>query len=137
MKGPMPLEDLPDYLRSLKNSGSLGDGTVVDMGTIVSPRRNWLLTVSYLSAAFLIVSAAALTTYNTLSAQNATVVLYANNIDKDAISKIMSDAGGRIVSVEQKNDSTYKVKFSTKKSLSSLIDWLRKNKDIKKVELEN
>jgi len=133
----MPLEDLPDYLRSLKNSGSLGDGTVVDMGTIVSPRRNWLLTVSYLSAAFLIVSAAALTTYNTLSAQNATVVLYANNIDKDAISKIMSDAGGRIVSVEQKNDSTYKVKFSTKKSLSSLIDWLRKNKDIKKVELEN
>jgi len=137
MKGPMPLEDLPEYLKSLQRNGSLGDGMVVDMGTIVSPRKSWLKAASYLSVAILFVGISGLMTYNKLSTQNVTVVLHANNSDPDTVSKIVTDGGDHVVSVEQKSDSTYEVKLSTRKSLASLIDLLLKNKDVRKVELED
>jgi hypothetical protein len=135
MKNPMPIEDLPEYLRSTKGRIT-DDAPVVDMGRIVSP-RNWFKTISLSVAACLLVALSGLMGYNVLSTKNVTVFVDANNSSPTSISKIISDGGGQVVSVKQYGESTYEVKISTRKNLSSFIDWLRKNKDISNVELEN
>jgi hypothetical protein len=135
MKNPMPIEDLPEYLRYTKGRIT-DDAPVVDMGRIVSP-RNWFKTISLSVAACLLVALSGLIGYNVLSTKNVTVFVDANNSNPTSISKIISDGGGQVVSVKQYGESTYEVKMSTRKNLSSFIDWLRKNKDISNVELEN
>lgn len=133
MKDPMPIKDLPGYLKSLRGRIA-DDAPVVDMGRIVSP-RNWFKTISFAAAVCLLVVLGGLTGYNVLSTKSVTVFVKADNASPRSISKIISDGGGQVVSVKQYGESSYEIEISTRKNLSSFIEWLRKNKEINNVEL--
>ncbi len=51
------------------------------------------------------------------------------------IPQIVNDSGAEVISVNQKNDSVYEVKVSTKKSKKYLLEFLNKNKNVKNVEI--
>jgi hypothetical protein len=63
-----------------------------------------------------------------------TVVIAANDVNSDFITGIVSVGGGKVMSVKQNGD-TYEVKLSLRRNVNSFLDWLRKNKDVKGVEL--
>ena len=72
-----------------------------------------------------------------MSNQKITVVLDMNKINDPNITipQIINDSGAELIAVNQKNDSVYEVKLSTKKSKKSLLEWLNKNKNVKNVEI--
>jgi hypothetical protein len=70
-----------------------------------------------------------------MSPKEVTVVIAANDTTPDFIANIVSVGGGKVVSVTQTEDDTYEVKMSLRKNVNSFLDWLRKNKDVKRVEL--
>jgi hypothetical protein len=71
-----------------------------------------------------------------MSNQKITVVLDMNktNDPNITIPQIVNDSGAKVISVNQKNDSVYEVKISTKKSKKYLLEFLNKNKNVKKAE---
>ena len=130
---PMSLKDLPEYLKSIKAKGDVGDVPVVDMGQIVVPQRSYL---KWSLAAMLMFVAlgGGVATYNSMSTNQLTVIM---DVDNGAnLSQIVSDSGGEAISVTQKEDSTYEVKVNTRKSRSAFLEWLRNNRNVKKAELE-
>ena len=134
-KDPMPLRDLPQYLESLKENNSFGDGPVVDMGQIISEEPYWYKRFAYAAAACLLIGAGFFT-YSSIPNRNITIVIEANNASPQAIADIVSDGGGQIISVKQNEDSTYEVKLFALKNINSFIERLRKNKTLKDVQLE-
>lgn len=134
MNDNLPLENLPEYLKNHRN-GDPNGSPVIGMGQIVVPRTHWVQNIAFFAAAFLIISVASVTTYNTILTRNFTVVLDTNNASPELISSLVKDNGGQIVSVKQNGDSTYEVKLTTRKNINALLDLLRKNKDVKRVEL--
>jgi hypothetical protein len=132
----MSLENLPGYLKSLKEKGSTGNAPVVDVGQISSPKRpyvRWL-------AAFVMLMALGVggaITYDVMS-RPVTVVV---DIDKGVspsqlFSQIASESEGQILAVKQTEESTYEIKVAPK-NRHSFLEWLRKNKSIKKAELQD
>jgi len=127
-QNPMSLENLPQYVKNLQETGDTGGSCVVEMGQIVVEKkpRTWL--------AILICIIISLSTI--MSKQQLTFVV---DMDKEtnpfqSIPKIISDIGGEVVDVKQNNDSTYEIKISTRKSKSSFLERLRKNKNINKAD---
>lgn len=135
---PMPLEDLPQYLKSIKENGDSESSPVVGMGQIVVKKRIWpKITLAILAC--VVLSLGSLMTYNTMVMKNHTIVMGINQTDNpsQAITKIVSDSGGQVIGFKQNEDLTYEVKVSTRKSKQSFLEWLRKNKDVKNVNLGN
>lgn len=130
-KNPMPLDELPEYLKSKKSNGS---SPVVDMGTIVTERSH---TKQFIFAAlmFFALGAGGMITYDLMSTKQLTVVLDTDS-GAGAIEQIVADSGGQVLSVTQTEDSVYEVEVITRKSRHSFLEWLRKSKDVKKAELE-
>jgi hypothetical protein len=126
---PMPLKDLPGYIRSAREEGQGDYVPVVEMGQIITPRtNNWAKTIGYAAAACLLLMAGGL--YATTSS----IIVSIDN--PQAIANIVADNGGKVFSVKQEENGTYKVRVFSLKIMSSLIEELRKNKDLKKVEAE-
>lgn len=137
MKKIMSLKNLPQYLDSLRKGGNSDDAIVVDMGRIIQPSPLSLFKKFASIAIFcLFLGSSAIVTYNLLSTENVTIVLDTNNITPQNVSKIISDVGGRVISVKQNENLTYKVEVDKLKNVKSFLEILRKNKDINKVDLE-
>jgi len=130
---PMSLENLPQYVKNLQETGDTGGSCVVEMGQIVVEKkpRTWLAILICI-----IISLSTITTYSLMSKQQLTVVVDMDNETNpfQSIPKIISDIGGEVVDVKQNNDSTYEIKISTRKSKSSFLERLRKNKNINKAD---
>ena len=128
---PLPLEKLPEYIKTHRNISS-----VVDMGKIVVIRNNWPKVIVYASAVCMLLGVVS-ATFITMSPKDITVVIAAKNSSPDFIANIVSVGGGKVVSVKQTKDDTYEVKLVLRKNVNSFLDFLRKNKDFKRVELGN
>lgn len=128
--GPMPLGDLPEYMRSVREGGNLDYGPVVDVGRIVddSPPR-WMGVAVY-STALCLLLGIGLVGYSSTG----TIVIDAERLDSDSVSEIVKEGGGRVFSVKKNEDGTHEVRVLTFKRMSSFLEQLRKNKDIKKAE---
>lgn len=135
---PTSLENLPEYLKSVRKNGNTGS-LLVNTGQIVEPKRSsWIKTMAF-AASIVFLSAGTFFAYDSMSTKEYTVLV---DMDKDAnslksIAKIVSDNGGQILSVQQKEDTVYEVKVETRNSRRSFLDWFRKNRDVKKAEMEN
>lgn len=133
MNDPLPLQDLPEYLKTHRNGDPSGS-PVIGMGQIVAPRSNWLRNLS-LAAACVLLGLSGIATYNLVTPKEVTVVIAANDVNSDFITGIVSVGGGKVMSVTQTESDTYEVKLSLRRNVNSFLDWLRKNKDVKRVEL--
>lgn len=122
----MNLKDLPGYIRSIR-AGGVEESPVVNMGQIVS-RPNWTKRFAF-AVAFCLLG---LIVYSSIPS-NITVVVDAPGVD---ISRVIEDGGGRIISVSRNDDSTYSIRLATRKNVKAFLDLLRKNKDVRNVELE-
>jgi len=138
-KKPMSLEDLPTHLKSAREHGETGSAPVVNMGQIVtsSPNRSFAKWARGIGVAMLMVMAlgVSVTTYNVMSPNQITVVVDVD--DEASISQIVSDSGGQIIAVKQLDSSTYEVEVKTRKSKKSFLEWLLKDKKVKKAKLED
>lgn len=142
-QNPMSLENLPAYLKSLKEKGSTGD-CLVDMGRIEEPKKmpkKWLWTqrILFTLAICMIAGTTGLITYDLASRQELTVVVNLNNDANpaQAIPEMVADSGGTVLAVKQHDStSSYEVKVSTRKSRKALLEWLNKNKNVKEVKFK-
>lgn len=130
---PISLENLPEYLKSLKD-GNAGSSPVVDMGQIVTPKRSFLPQILATLLVFVVLGVSSVATYNVMSTKELTVVVDVAN--PQTIPQIVADSGGEVLAVKQMEGSTYEVKVSTRKSGHKFLEWLRKNRDVKKASLE-
>ena len=134
MNDNLPLENLPEYLKNHRN-GDPNGSPVIGMGQIVAPKTNWLRNLSLATAACVVLGLGGIATYNLLAFKEVTVVIAANDANPDFIAGIVSVGGGKVMSVTQTESDTYEVKLSLRRNVNSFLDWLRKNKDVKRVEL--
>lgn len=133
-KKPMDLKNLPKYLNSVKDDEGSGS-PVVGMGQIVTEEPvRWFRNSGIAMLLIVVLTIGGATVYNLNSSQQFTYIVDFDS--SQSIPKIVTDSGGEIVSVEQNEDSTYKVKVSTRKSKFSFLEWLRNNRSVKKAELE-
>jgi hypothetical protein len=138
---PMPLNKLPEYLKSLQEHENPQSSCVIDMGRIVDATQdvNWTQRIVFSLTVLLVFAFSSFTIYNFFDTEQMTVVM---NLTKDSdpfetIPKIISDSGGKILSVKQQKDSSYEVKLSTRKSKSLLLQWLRKNSEVETAEIKS
>lgn len=137
-KNPMSLEDLPEYLKNARQHGE-GGSPVVNTGQIVSTNTSsgsWFQTMALAFLMVITVSLGSFITYNAMSTKNIIINIDVANGNAEKISKIVTDGGGEVLSMEQKDEDTFEVKVATRKSRRSFLDWLRGNKDVQKAELE-
>lgn len=134
MNDPLPLQDLPEYLKNHRN-GDPNGSPVIGMGQITKPRSNLFRNLSLATAACVVLGLSGIATYNLMSPKEVTVVIAANDANPDFIAGIVSVGGGKVMSVTQTESDTYEVKLSLRRNVNSFLDWLRKNKDVKRVEL--
>lgn len=135
MNKPMPLEDLPEYLKSARE-GNTGSAPVVGMGRIVEPpqKSNWLQHSLVALLLFCAVGMGGMVAYNVMSPDQFTVIVDMN--DPTSIQRIVSDSGGEIIAVKQNDEDTYEVQVSTRKSRRSFLDWIRGKRDVKRATLD-
>jgi hypothetical protein len=131
MKNPISLDKLPDYLKNI--NGNTDDSLVVDMGRIVNNKTNWYKRVGYSALSACLVLTIGFFINNITSSRNVTISMD-SNYNLQTVSKIISDNGGKIVSIKQNEDDTYQIEFTTRKNSKLFIEWLRK--EIKKTELK-
>jgi len=134
MNDNLPLQDLPEYLKNHRN-GDPNGSPVIGMGQITKPRSNLLRNLSLATAACVVLGLGGIATYNLVVPKEVTVVIAANDVNSDFITGIVSVGGGKVMSVTQTESDTYEVKLSLRRNVNSFLDWLRKNKDVKRVEL--
>lgn len=133
----MSLEDLPEYLKNARQHGETGS-PIVNTGQIVTTNTSSVSWIHMMALGFLmlITIGTGIITYNSMSTRNIIINIDIDNGNVDKISKIVSDGGGEVLSVDQKDDDTFEVKVKTRKSRKSFLDFLRGNEDVKKAELE-
>jgi len=129
---PMPLKDLPEYLRQARENGDTSS-PLVGMGQIIVPEEPsfWSginKTALALLASFVL--CIGLVTYDTMSKESLTVIVDVAN-PSQVVPQAVSDSGGTITAVRQINDSTYEVKISTRKDKKSFLEELRRRMNIK------
>lgn len=127
---PMPLSDLPEYVRASREVGQ-SDSPVVQMGNIVVNTTGWSRIFAYSAAACLFLVAGGMLTYAVGSPKSITIATAA---DVETLTDIVEEGGVRVISVKKGDDDTYEVKVLTFRSLGSLLDRLRRNKEFDKVD---
>jgi hypothetical protein len=129
---PVSLDKLPEYLKNHRNGQE--NSPVVGMGQIVAPRRKWPQRVIFAAATCMLlgVVGAGIISW---SPKDVTVVIAATDANPDSIANMVSVGGGKVVSVTQTENDTYEVKMSLRRNVNSFLEWLRKNKDVKRAEL--
>jgi len=127
MKDPMPLSQLPDYMKSARENGQ-EDIPVVDMGRIVSSREPKKLSFTYVTIACLFLSLGLAYVVN--STREITIV---SNASLSEVSEIVSQEGGRVISAKE-DSGKYKVRILSISGFGSLLGKLRENKSFDSVE---
>lgn len=136
-KNQIDIKDLPDFIRNSKQNGSEFGSPVVSTGQIiVDPPSYWIAKMSIVVTMTVVLFVGGMMVYQNASMQDMTVVVDVNAGDKDTITKLMSDSGAKVISVQQKEDKVYEVKLSTHKSKKTLLNILLKDKNVKNAELE-
>jgi predicted alternative tryptophan synthase beta-subunit len=140
MQKPMDLKNLPGYLKSVRENGNTDESPLVNMGQIINVDSEtgfmrWSKKIA-LAASICMILAIGIMTHNSMSTKQYTVIVGMNQGADvyQTIPQIVSENGGEIISVKQRNDSTYEVKVATNKSRSSFLEWFRKNRDIQSVK---
>lgn len=137
-QNPMSLEDLPSYLKSLKEKGETGD-CFVDMGKLESKSigfSNWTKKIIVFMAVCLFFGTSGMIGYNLNSTNQITVVVDLNEKKNsiESILEMVANSGGEIVDLKQNEDFTYEVKISTRKSKRSFLERLLKNENVKEAK---
>ena len=123
-KDPMPLDKLPEYLKTHKNSGS---APVVRMGVIVPEKKsNWFLHTS----AFLLLFSMGIMTYNFIQMPHEIIVVVDYNKDINSLQSIIKDSDAELLRVIEKEGNIYQLSVTTRKSKKEFLESL-KNKNIK------
>jgi hypothetical protein len=144
-KKPMPLKNLPQYLKSIKETGDTGSAPVVSMGQICETpvaKRSfiyWSQQAIFSMMMLIIISLGSFMTYNMydmVSVKQFTVIMDVENGSSQSITKIVSDIGGEVITVKQNADSSYEVKVKTRKNKKTFLDWLLSKEGVKKAHLE-
>lgn len=134
---PLSLKDLPQYLKSLKEKNQTDEDLVVDMGKIVNDRPSLGIFKKFsLITVCLFLGTSIAITYNMVLNEKVTIVLNSDNRDMDEISKMVSENGAQVFSIEKNKNNDYEIKLKVRKNLKNFLENLRKNKNVKKVELE-
>jgi len=125
---PMPLSELPGYMRHARENGQGDESPVVEMGRIVDdgPRRVWFRPLALAAACLLLAGGV----YAASSTEEITIVSGAGIRE---VSEIVSGEGGRVISVRKEGDGAYRVRVMNFGGLKSLVERLRENKDVKRV----
>lgn len=127
---PMPLSDLPDYMRSVRENGQSDYAPVVQMGRIVANKPSVLnRALFYSGAACLLFALGGL--YVASETKEMTIV--AEGTDARTIAARVENEGGRVMSVKKGDGDTYRVKVFSR-SFGSLVDRLRGDSAFKKVD---
>ena len=133
---PMSLDQLPEYLKSIRNKNNDQD-CLVDVGQISTPMK-WSHQMMLSLAVFMSVVGLSVATYKLTESQEVTVVFDVNDqTDARSIAKIVEDNGGQMIDVKQTQESTYEVKISTRKNIKAFLDWLKVNKNFNKVIIKD
>jgi hypothetical protein len=137
-QNPMSLEDLPGYLKSQRERGDTGSAPVVGVGQIiVEEKRSMLPRFLFAAVMFMALGMGTLVTYDVMSTNQITVVVDVDNgVGPQAITKIVSDGGGEVISVKHTEGTTYEVEVETRKSGRSFLQWLLKSRGVKEAKLE-
>lgn len=130
---PMPLSDLPGYMRSVRERGQGDDVPVVDMGRIVENGPRFGIG-TFALATFVLASFVGAFAYVVASSRSISIAA-ADGVDSSEVASIVAEEGGRVFSVMKEGDGTYRVRIFTLKSIGSFIEGLRGKKDFKSVEL--
>ncbi len=120
---PIPLKNLPDYLKSPQNSGC-----VVDMGMIMpEKKRSWF--IPSIIACFILATTIGITTYNYAMPQEITVAVTLDNGDINSLTKMIAniDKDAKVITVTKKENGIHELKISTRKSKRIFLDSLKKN----------
>lgn len=130
---PMPLSELSGYIDSVRRSGQGEYVPVVDMGRIVDDAPAWraLRVVRYAAAACVLLSLGCFlaVAYRTES------ITIASDADPKAVARMVSEEGGSVFSVVQRDDGDYELRVFSFRDSVSLLERLRRNKEIKRAEL--
>ena len=131
MKNQMPLENLPEYLKSLKENGGAGS-PLVGMGQILPEKKSYWPQTILAMFMLMTLGIGGMMTYDTVMPQQQFTVIVDMQNPSQTIPEITSNS--EIIAVEQNTDSTYAVKVSTRKNKHSFLKWLFGNKDVKEVD---
>lgn len=127
---PMPLSELPDYMRRAREHGQGDDVPVVDMGMIVDDRPSWGRIIAYASAACVLLAVGGLVA---VSASTESLVI-ASEAGAARVAGIVSEEGGSVFSVSANEDGTYRVRVFSFRGTDSLMNRLRGNGELERVE---
>jgi hypothetical protein len=131
---PMPLSELSGYIDSVRRDGQGDFVPVVEMGMIVEDRPfRWVRFAVYASAACVLVAFGG---FLAVSASTGSLTI-ASGLDAGAVAGIVSEEGGRVFSVVQNGDGTYRVRFFSLRDSRSLLERLRANREFESVELKD
>lgn len=128
----MPLKDLPDYIKSIRENGQTYS-PVVDMGRIVADPPLRPRFFSYAAVACLLLTVGGMMTYGVAASKSITIV--ADDVDASVIAEMVKEGGASVVSVKRDEDKTYKVRVLTLK-MNSLLDNLRRNRSLERVDAD-
>ena len=127
---PMPLEDLPEYIKSVRENGQT-DAPVVEMGRIVS-RPAWGRPFAYAVAACIFIALGGVGVAFTATSE----ITIRSGAGPRAVAEMVSEEGGRVFSVTREENGAYKVRVLTFKKIGPLLERLKKNKDVEDAELD-
>lgn len=131
---PMPLKDLPQYLKSLREKGEMGNSIVVGMGSIQPKPANRIMPLLTICT---ILFAIGIASYFIMPQQLTVDVALANSENSEqTINRIITDADSeaKIIAVTLKEDGTHELKISTRKSKRALLESIKTNKSVKKAQ---
>lgn len=125
---PMPLKDLPGYIQSAREHGQGDDVPVVDMGRIVSKSKFRPVPIAVAACLFLALGGA----YVASSTKEIEIEAGVGSL---AVAEVVSEEGGRVLSVVRYEDGKYRVKVFTLGGFKSLVERLREKKGFDSVEM--
>lgn len=130
---PMPLSELSGYIDSVRRSGQGDYVPVVDMGRIVDDAPAWrrLRAVRYaVGACVLLVAVGFIAVVSGTERMS-----IASDAGPKEVARIVAEEGGNVFSVSQRENGEYEVRVFSFKGAGSLLERLRRNKEIKSVDL--
>jgi hypothetical protein len=131
---PMPLSELSGYIESVRRDGQGDYVPVVEMGMIKDDQAfRWLRFAVYASAACVLIAFGGLFA---VSASTGSLTI-ASGLDAGAVAVIVSEEVGRVFSVVQNEDGTYRVRFFSLRDSRSLLERLKANREFESVELKD